>query len=256
MKNLVDTHLHLYDDTYDENRDEIIKQINEKLDFIVNISCDYETSLSCIEYANNNDKMFATIGYHPCDISKYDEDKMKELINISKNNNKIVAIGEIGLDYHWMNDPIEVQKEGFKKQIELAIENDLPIVIHTREALDDTLEIVKSYPKLRGIMHCYPGSYEEVLPILDRFYVGVGGTVTFKNNKIGHEMVEKMPIDRIVIETDSPYLTPVPFRGKPNNPVYVEYVVNKIAEIKNMDVEEVKRITTENAKKVYGICIK
>ena len=105
-------------------------------------------------------------------------------------------------------------------------------------------------------MHCYPGSYEEVLPILDRFYVGVGGTVTFKNNKIGHEMVEKMPVDRIVIETDSPYLTPVPFRGKPNNPVYVEYVVNKIAEIKNMDVEEVKRITTENAKKVYGICIK
>lgn len=256
MKNLVDTHLHLYDEKYDGIREEVIKQVDENLDFIVNISCDYETSLMCIEYSNNHEKMYATIGYHPCDISKYDEEKMKELINISKDNNKIVAIGEIGLDYHWMNDPIETQKKGFITQINLAIENDLPVVIHTRDALEDTLEIIRKFKNLRGILHCYPGTYEDVVDLLDRFYIGVGGTITFKNNKIGQDMVKNTPLEKLVIETDSPYLTPIPFRGKLNNPIYVEYVVNKIAEIKEIDVEIVKKVTTENAKKVYGICIK
>jgi hydrolase, TatD family len=256
MKNLVDTHIHLYDESYNDNKDEIIEEIDKKLDFVVNISCDYESSKRCIEYAQKYKFMYATIGYHPCDISKYDEEKMEELLKLSKKYNKIVAVGEIGLDYHWMNDPIEVQKEGFKKQIEKAIEYDLPIVIHTREALEDTLEILREYPKARGILHCYPGSLEDIKDLLDRFYIGIGGTVTFKNNHIGHKLVEEIDLKHVVLETDSPYLTPVPYRGKQNNPVYVEFVAEKIASLKNIPVEEVKKITTENAMKVYGICIK
>lgn len=256
MKNLVDTHIHLYDDSYNENRDEIINEIGKKLDFVVNISCDYESSKKCIEYAKNYDFMYASIGYHPCDISKYDEEKMEELLKLSKEYKKIVAIGEIGLDYHWMNDPIEVQKLGFRKQIEKSIEYDLPIIIHTRDALDDTIEILKEYPKARGILHCYPGNLSDVEDLLDRFYIGVGGTVTFKNNHTGHKLVESLDLKHIVLETDSPYLTPVPYRGKQNNPVYVEFVAEKIANLKNISVEEVKRITTENALRVYGICLK
>ena len=256
MKNLVDTHIHLYDESYNDNKDEIIEEIDKKLDFVVNISCDYESSKRCIEYAQKYKFMYATIGYHPCDISKYDEEKMEKLLQLSKEYNKIVAVGEIGLDYHWMNDPIEVQKKGFKKQIEKAIEYDLPIVIHTREALEDTLEILRAYPKARGILHCYPGSLEDIKDLLDRFYIGIGGTVTFKNNHIGHKLVEEIDLKHVVLETDSPYLTPVPYRGKQNNPVYVEFVAEKIASLKNIPVEEVKKITTENAIKVYGICIK
>lgn len=256
MKNLVDTHIHLYDKMYDETREDVIRMINEKLDFVVNISCDYESSLECINYANNYEKMYATIGYHPCDISKYDRDKMIELLELSKTNKKIVAIGEIGLDYHWMIESKEIQKKYFREQIELSIEYDLPIIIHTREALDDTINILREYPKARGIMHCYPGSYEHVLPILDRFYIGLGGPITFKNNKKAPELLSKLDINKIVIETDSPYLTPHPLRGKLNNPTYVEYIVEKISEIKNIDIEIVKRITTENAMRVYNICIK
>ena len=256
MKNLVDTHIHLYDESYNENRDEIINEIEKKLDFVVNISCDYESSKKCIEYAEKYKFMYATIGYHPCDISKYDEEKMEELLKLSKVNKKIVALGEIGLDYHWMNDPIEVQKLGFRKQIEKAIYYDLPIIIHTRESLDDTIEILKKYPKARGILHCYSCNLSDVEDLLDRFYIGVGGTVTFKNNHIGHNLVENLDLKHIVIETDSPYLTPVPYRGKQNKPTYVEFVAEKIASLKNIPIEEVKRITTENALKVYGICLK
>lgn len=255
MKNLVDTHLHLYDEKYDEDRDEVIKDINEKLDFIVNISCDYESSLECINYAKKYDKMYATIGYHPCDISKFDEEKLDYLLKLSKENKKIVAIGEIGLDYYWMKDEKEIQKKFFEKQIEKSIEYDMPIVIHTRDALEDTLNILRKYPKARGILHCFPGNYDDVKDLLDRFYIGIGGTLTFKNNKITQELVEKLSLENIVIETDSPYLTPVPFRGKRNNPIYVEYVVNKIAEIKKVNMEVVKEITTKNAIKVYNICL-
>lgn len=256
MKNLVDTHIHLYDKSYDEDRNEIIEQINDKLDFVVNISCDYESSMKCINYSKENEKMYATIGYHPCDISSYNEDKMIELLELSKSNKKIVALGEIGLDYYWMIDPKEKQIEIFEKQIEYAIKYDLPIIIHSRDSLEDVLKILRKYEKARGILHCYSGSYEEVKDLLDRFYIGIGGTSTFKNNKITHKLIEDLDLKYMVIETDSPYLTPIPYRGKRNNPIYVEYVVKKISELKNIDLDEVKKITTENAMKVYNICIK
>ena len=166
---------------------------------------------------------------------------------------KVVAIKEIGLDYHWMEDPEEVQKEGFRRQIELAERVKLPIVIHTREALQDTLDILKEYPCVGGILHCYPGSFQAAKPFLDRYYIGVGGTVTFKNNRKTKELVKELPLDRIVLETDCPYLTPVPFRGKRNNPVYTSYVAEEIARIKEISTEEVIEVTTENAKKIYKL---
>ena len=177
----------------------------------------------------------------------------KEIEKLALNEEKVVAIGEIGLDYHWMADPKEVQAEGFRKQMALAEKVKKPVVIHTREALQDTLDILAEFPNVGGILHCYPGSYEAAKPFLDRYYLGIGGTLTFKNNKKTKELVEVLPLEKIVIETDCPYLTPVPFRGKRNEPIYTSYVAEKIAKIKNISVEEVIKVTTENAKKIYGI---
>lgn len=165
----------------------------------------------------------------------------------------MTAIGEIGLDYYWMEDPKEKQMEIFRLQMELARRVKLPVVIHTRDAIEDTVKILEEYKDLGGIMHCYPGSYETAKKLMDRYYFGIGGVVTFKNNKVTKETVKKLPLERIVIETDCPYLTPEPFRGKRNEPVYVKYVAEKIAEIKEISLEQVIEVTTNNAKKIYSI---
>ena len=165
----------------------------------------------------------------------------------------MTAIGEIGLDYYWMEDPKEKQMEIFRLQMELARRVKLPVVIHTRDAIEDTVKILEEYKDLGGIMHCYPGSYETAEKLMDRYYFGIGGVVTFKNNKVTKETVKKLPLERIVIETDCPYLTPEPFRGKRNEPVYVKYVDEKIAEIKEISLEQVIEVTTNNAKKIYSI---
>lgn len=257
MKNLVDTHLHLYDEKFDENRNEIIEDAIKNLDFLVNISCDYESFLKCLKYNKKYKIMYSTLGYHPVDIKKYNEKDMISMLELSKDkNNKIVAIGEIGLDYYWMEDEPEIQKKYFKKQLDYALEYNLPVVIHTREALKDTLDILREYKKIRGILHCFPGSYDDIKDLLDRFYIGIGGTSTFKNNNVTRELIGNLDLENIVIETDSPYLTPVPFRGKQNRPTYTKYVAEKIAEIKNIDVEKVKEITTLNAMRIYNICLK
>lgn len=250
---LVDVHCHLNDEKYKDDIDDLIKDVNENMEFIVCSGWDYESSLKAIELANNNEKIYASIGFHPTDISKMTEEKLKELENIAKENNKVVAIGEIGLDYHWMTDPADIQEEAFIRQIEMARKLNKPIVIHTRDALEDTIKILKKYEDVKGVLHCYPGSYEAVLPILDRYYVSIGGTLTFKNNKKTKELVKKLSLDKIVIETDSPYLTPEPFRGRRNKPSYTEYVIREIADIKGLEYEEVRRITTENAYKAYKI---
>ncbi|MGL4904995.1 MAG: TatD family hydrolase, partial [Cetobacterium sp.] len=163
------------------------------------------------------------------------------------------AIGEIGLDYHWMTEPKEVQQEIFKKQLRLAQRVNKPVVIHTRDAMEDTVNILKEFPEIKGVIHCYPGSVETAKILIDRFYLGIGGTLTFKNAKKTVEVVKDIPLDRIVLETDAPYLTPIPFRGKRNEPIYVQYVAEKIAEIKEISLEEVIKVTTENAKKLYNI---
>lgn len=250
---IIDTHTHIYDEHFEEDFDTVMKNIEEQMEGIVSIGFDPESSKKSIELANKYSFVHAVIGVHPVDIKKYNDEVEKELEKLAFTEKKVVAIGEIGLDYHWMEDPEEVQKEGFRKQIELAERVKLPIVIHTREALQDTLDILREYKNVGGILHCYPGSYEAAKPFLDRYYIGVGGTVTFKNNRKTKELVKELSLDKIVLETDCPYLTPVPFRGKRNEPVYTKYVAEEIARIKEISVEEVINITTENAKKVYSI---
>ena len=250
---IIDTHTHIYDERFEEDFDTVMKNIEEQMEGIVSIGFDPESSKKSIELANKYSFVHAVIGVHPVDIKKYNDEVEKELEKLALTEKKVVAIGEIGLDYHWMEDPEEVQKEGFRKQIELARRVKLPIVIHTREALQDTLDILKEYKNVGGILHCYPGSYEAAKPFLDRYYIGVGGTVTFKNNRKTKELVKKLSLEKIVLETDCPYLTPVPFRGKRNEPGYTKYVAEEIARIKEISVEEVINITTENAKKIYGM---
>ena len=249
---LVDTHCHLDNEKFDEDRLEVIERIKENLEFCVNIGYDLASSKKSLELAKEYDFIYAVIGVHPIDIAEYDEEVEKELELLGKNP-KVVAIGEIGLDYHWMTEPKEIQQERFKRQLELAERLNKPVVIHTRDAMEDTVNILKNYPNITGVIHCYPGSLETAKQLVDRFYLGIGGTLTFKNSKKAVEVVKDIPLDRIVIETDCPYLTPEPFRGKRNEPIYVEYVAKKIAEIKEISVEDVTKVTTENAKKLYRI---
>ncbi|MGL5089212.1 MAG: TatD family hydrolase [Cetobacterium sp.] len=249
---LVDTHCHLDNEQFDLDRLEVIDKIKEKLEFCVNIGYDLKSSKESLKLAKEYDFIYAVIGIHPIDIAQYNDTLEKELEEMAKDSN-VVAIGEIGLDYHWMTESKEVQEERFRKQLELARRVNKPVVIHTRDAMEDTVRILKEYPDLNGVIHCYPGSIETAKVLIDRFYLGIGGTLTFKNAKKTVEVVKGIPLDRIVIETDSPYLTPIPFRGKRNEPIYVEHIAQKIATIKELTLEEVVRITTENAKKLYRI---
>lgn len=253
MSKIIDTHTHIYDKQFEEDFDDVIDRIENQLEGIVSIGFDLESSQKSIELAKKYKFVHAVVGVHPVDISKYNDEVEKEIEKLALNEEKVVAIGEIGLDYHWMADPKEVQAEGFRKQMALAERVKKPVVIHTREALQDTLDILAEFPNVGGILHCYPGSYEAAKPFLDRYFLGIGGTLTFKNNRKTKELVEVLPLEKIVIETDCPYLTPVPFRGKRNEPIYTKYVAEEIAKIKNISVEEVIKVTTENAKKIYGI---
>ena len=249
---LVDTHAHIYDKQFKPDFDEIIDRISKELEFIVSIGYDLESSEKSVNLAEKYPFIYGVVGVHPTDIKKYSDTVERKLEELARNE-KVVAIGEIGLDYHWMEDPKEEQEEIFRRQMELSRRVGLPVVIHTRDAMEDTVKILEDYKDVGGIMHCYPGSYETAEKLIDRYYFGIGGVVTFKNNKVTKETVKKLPIEKIVIETDCPYLTPEPFRGKRNEPVYVRYIAEEIARIKEMSFEKVIEITTENAKKVYNI---
>ncbi len=247
---LVDTHCHIYGEKYREDLDEVLERAEEKLEFMVNIGYDMESSKISVEMANKYPFVYATVGFHPTDIAGYNEEAEKELLKLAENP-KVLAIWEIGIDYHWMKDEKEIQKEVFRKQMELARKAGKPVVIHTRDAMEDTINILNEYMDVEGIVHCYPGSFESAMKLVDRYYFGINGVVTFKNNKKTKEAVEKIPLERLILETDAPYLTPMPYRGKRNEPSYVYYVAKEIAEIKGISIEEVIRVTTENAKKAY-----
>ena len=253
MRKIIDTHTHIYDKQFENDFDDVIKRIEDELEGIVSIGFDLESSLKSIELANRYSFVNAVIGVHPVDIKKYNDEVEKELERLALTEKKVVAIGEIGLDYHWMEDPKDVQIAGFRKQMELAERVKKPVVIHTREALQDTLDVLKDYKNVGGILHCYPGSLEAAKPFLDRYYLGIGGTLTFKNNKKTKELVKELPLEKIVLETDCPYLTPEPFRGKRNDPSKVRFVAQKIAELKNIDFTEVVDRTNYNARMFYGI---
>lgn len=249
---LIDSHAHMDNEAFDIDRDELFEKIEKEMDFIVNIGYDLESSKKSIEYAHKYGFVYATVGFHPDEIVGYSTEAEKELEELVKDP-RVVAIGEIGLDYHWMTHPKEKQQEIFRRQLELAKRVGKPVVIHSREAMEDTLNILNEYPEIKGIFHCYPGSAETAKTLLDRFYLGIGGVLTFKNARKLVEVVKNVPMDRIILETDCPYMTPAPFRGKRNEPVYVKYVAEKIAEIKGIEFEEVAVKTNANTRKVYGI---
>ena len=270
---LFDSHSHLNDEKFDEDREEIIKEIYKSgVKEFVTAGYDLESSRKAIEMANKYDFMYATAGISPNDIPQTEEElweqlkKLKKIIEnnqeISENktsvigkNKRIVAVGEIGLDYHWNADNKELQKKAFIKQIEIANEFDLPIQIHTRDAVMDTLEILKNNKvNNTGVLHCCPQNRELIKQGLKLgFYISFAGPITFKSSKNASEMIELVPNDRILIETDSPYLAPEPVRGTRNTPINVKYVAQKIAEVKNLSQEEVEKITTENAERIFKI---
>ena len=253
---MVDTHAHLQDPKL-QNVEEIVNGAQlAGVNKIVCASCDLETSKTAVEFANAFRGVYATIGYHPHEAKGFDESSINQLKELAQNK-KVVAIGEIGLDYFYMFSSKECQKEVFLKQIDLANELKLPIVVHSREETADTLEILRNNrQKLQhGVcIHCFNMSLEILREITSYgFYISIGGIVTFKNANNILQVAKECPSDKFMLETDTPYLTPVPFRSKTNEPKYVVNTAQKIAEIRGLTLEEVDELTTQNANRFFGL---
>lgn len=255
-----DNHAHLDDEKFNEDREEIIKAISKEDIGFISAGYDLQSSKKAIELSEKYDFIYATCGISPNDIPQNEDELWKKVAEIEKmvrENSKVIAIGEIGLDYYWEKEQKnrEIQKKVFIEQINIANRLDLPVVIHTREAIMDTLNILKkNIVKNKGVFHCCPLNRELVKEGLKLgFYISFAGPVTFKNSKNANEIIEMVPNDKILIETDSPYLTPEPYRGKRNDPRNVKYIAKKISEVKGISEEEVGKVTMENAKKIYKI---
>ncbi len=253
---IFDTHAHYDDEAFAEDREEIFDRMKEAgVDFVVNIGANMASSKETAAMCERYPFMYGAVGVHPSDSVEINDDTLKELKELASRD-KIVAIGEIGLDYYWPEPSREVQKPALEAQIALAKEVNLPIVIHSRDAAKDTQDMLSSLHAgdCGGVIHCFSYGKEMAREFLNMgFYIGVGGVVTFKNAKKLKEAVEYIPMDRILLETDCPYLAPTPYRGKRNSSLYLPYVAEEIGRIKNISYEEVLRITMENAKKMYRI---
>lgn len=251
---MIDIHAHYDDEAFDIDRDELLNSLfNEHgVTAIINAGCNIESSLYSIQMAEKYEGVYAAVGFHPQEVAKFSEDgfdQIKQMIN----HPKVVAIGEIGLDYHYGTDDKELQKEMLRRQLQLAVDTDMPVIIHERDCVADCLEIVFDYD-VKGVFHAFSGSKETAKLLLDKgWYISFPGTVTFKNAKYPVENAAFVPEDRILTETDSPYLTAHPFRGKRNDSSYMRYTLEKIAEIRNTTFEHIERVTEENAKRLFGI---
>ena len=251
-----DTHAHYDDPKFKKDQKELFDAMRRGgVDAIINCASDMKGCASTLKLVNEYDFVFGAVGVHPHAVKDLEEEDVYQLYNYACRSEKIVAIGEIGLDYYWeSNPPKEFQQQVFRRQIELALELDLPVCIHDREAHGDSLAMVLEYPNLRGVFHCFSGSPEMAQELLKRgWYLGFDGPITYKNARRSPEVVAITPLERIVIETDAPYLTPVPFRGKRNDSRYLSYVVEKLAEWKGVSPEEMERVTWENGLRLYGL---
>lgn len=250
---LIDTHCHLSREDYDDI-DLVIKENRENgIGKIVVSACTKESILECLEYIEKYDDVYLTIGFHPSETESYNNDELKFLRETIKNNKKIVGVGEIGLDYHYGKDDQLKQIEMFIDQMKLAGDLNLPVVIHSRDATEDTIKILKEFSNVTGVIHCFSGSVETAKIYIKMGYkIGIGGVVTFSNSKL-FEVVEAVGIENIVLETDSPYLTPVPYRGKKNSSKYIPFIAEKISEILKISVENVSLETTKNACSVFDL---
>ena len=253
---IFDTHAHYDDRAFTEDMDELLRNMHDKgVERIVNIGCSMNSSRKIAEMVKEYDFLYGTVGVHPNDVDNLTEQDMQVLIDLSKQD-KILAIGEIGLDYHYDGIDKDSQKRWFVEQLNVAKQEKLPVVIHSRDAAKDTLDIMKAEHAgiTGGVIHCFSYGVEMAREYLNMgYYIGVGGVVTFKNGRKLKEVVEYTPLERIVLETDAPYLAPVPFRGKRNCSIYLQYVAEEIAAIKNVPVEQVYEMTFENAEKMYHL---
>lgn len=252
---IFDTHAHYDSEQFDEDRDALLSSMKEAgVGRILNASASYKSCFEVPKLAQKYPFMYAAVGVHPDEVGDLNAEtfaRMKEQFQ----QEKVIAVGEIGLDYYWDNEPREVQKEWFIRQLELARELDLPVLIHSREAAADTMEIMKAYGQgLKGIIHCYSYSVEMAEEYVKMGYlIGIGGVVTFKNGKKLKAVAEAVPLESIVLETDCPYMAPEPFRGKRNNSSYIRYVAEEIGRLKGISAEEVIRQTEDNADKLFAL---
>lgn len=254
---MIDTHTHLYSEQFDDDRTEMIQRALDKgVEKFMLPAIDSETHEKMLTLeADYPNQMFAMMGLHPCSVQPESWEKELEIVKNYIDQRDYVAIGEIGIDLYWDKSTLDIQVKAFEQQIDCAIEKDWPIVIHTRESFDETFEVLdrKKHPKLRGIFHCFSGDLDQAKRAIDLgFILGIGGVVTFKNGKID-QFLNEIPLDKIVLETDSPYLAPVPHRGKRNESSYVELVAGKLVDIYRLSFEEINKATTENALKIFGI---
>ena len=253
MNNIFDSHAHYTDKAFNEDREIMLGSLKESgVCGIINCGADIESSVSSVDLASKYDYIYAACGIHPEEADKTPENYIDILRDLAKNE-KCVAIGEIGLDYYWRQDTKDLQKELFEKQILLSKELDLPIIVHDREAHGDTMEILKKH-RPKGVLHCFSGSPETAAEVLKLgMYIGLGGALTFKNARKSVEVAQMLPLDRLLLETDCPYMAPVPMRGKRNNSGYIPFIAEKVAEIKGIDPQSVLDVTTENTKRLFNI---
>ena len=253
---IFESHAHYDSHQFDEDRHELLETMEEQgIGTIVNCAADWDSITEVVELAETYSRIYAALGLHPDAVGSFDEERFA-FFREQCRKEKVVAVGEIGLDYYWDNESHENQKKWFVRQLDLARELGLPVIIHSRDAAEDTLQIMKEHAQgLRGVIHCFSYSKEMAeIYVKMGFHIGIGGVVTFKNGKKLKEVAEAIPLERILLETDCPYLAPEPFRGKRNSSLYLPYVARAIAEIKGITYEEVVLQTEKNGKELFGIC--
>lgn len=253
---IFETHAHYDDKAFDDDRDKLIQSMKDNgIEYIVNVGSSLDTSKQTIELVKKYDFMYGAVGVHPSETAELNEDNFRQIREMLQEE-KIIALGEIGLDYYWDEPDRDIQKTWFERQIYLAKEENKPIIYHSRDAAKDTLEIIKSTKAadVGGVIHCFSYGVEMAREYLNMgYYIGVGGVVTFKNAKKLKEVVEYVPLENILLETDCPYLSPEPYRGKRNDSTRLVYVMEEIARIKGVEPEKVSEVTRENAMKMYRI---
>lgn len=252
---LFDTHAHLDDRAFDDDREALLASLPESgIGLLMNPGCSLSSSRAASKLATENDFVYAAAGSHPDAADEVDDAVLEKYRKLCKLNPKIKAIGEIGLDYHYEDIPREIQQRAFTAQLALARELDLPVIVHERDAHADGMEIIRRFPEVTGVFHCYSGSAEMARQLTELgWYIGFTGVLTFQNARRALEAAAAIPIDRIVLETDCPYMAPAPFRGRRNDPRYLYRMAEKLAEVRDLPVEEIHRITYENGKRLYRI---
>ena len=252
---LFDTHAHMDSRSFDCDREALLADLpNRGIRYLMNPGCSLASSHAAVALAGKYDYIYAAVGSHPDAADEVNDAVIAEYRELCKLNPKVKAIGEIGLDYHYEDIPRDLQKKAFIAQLELAKELDLPVIVHERDAHEDGMAIIKSFPTVKGVFHCYSGSAEMARQLVDLgWYIGFTGVLTFKNARRAVETAASIPIERIVLETDCPFMAPEPYRGKRNHPGYLPKMAQKLAEIRGLPVEEIIRVTTENAKRLYRI---